>query len=393
MNSTHLWTRNFVLLTLSGFFLSLAFYLLIPTLPVFMVEVLGADKSRVGWVVAIYTLAALLIRPFTGYAVDHYGRKYILLVSLAVFAVLLGFHLLVTTLMQLLIVRFLHGLAWGATTTANSTLIVDIIPENRRGEGIGIYGLAIPLAMAFGPLAGLWLMADGNYSRLFGVGTAVAAGAYLLTQLMHFPQFVRHQPGGISVARLFAFKALPVSIAMMILMMSYGGVISFVTLYTLELGLGSAGIFFTVYAVGLSISRLSSGKIFDRKGPGFIAPLGLILVTIGISLLWIMHNYTGFMLAGLSIGLGYGIIFPTFQAMVNNLVAPWRRGAANSTLFTALDLGIGIGAIITGYLASLVGLVNAFGILAIITSTGLIWYLAVVQPHYRRNRVTQDLTM
>lgn len=387
MNSTRLWSRNFILLTFSGFLLSLAFYLLIPTLPVFMVEVLGADKSRVGWVVAIYTLAALLIRPFSGYAVDHYGRKYILLVSLAMFALLLGFHLLAGTLIQLLIVRFLHGLAWGVTTTANSTLIVDIVPENRRGEGIGIYGLAIPLAMAFGPMAGLWLMADGNFNRLFWVGTAIATGAYILTQIMRFPPFIRHQPGGISIARLFAFKALPVSITMMILMMSYGGVISFVTLYTLELGLGSAGIFFTVYAIGLSISRLFSGKIFDRNGPGIIVPLGLVLLTTGLSLLWSMHNYPGFLLAGLLIGLGYGIIFPSFQAMVNNLVHPGSRGAANSTLFTALDLGIGTGAIITGYLASLMGLINAFGILAIITLMGLLWYLAVAQPHYGKNRI------
>ncbi len=387
MISMRLWSRNFILLTLSGFLLSLAFYLLIPTLPVFMVEVLGADKSRVGWVVAIYTLAALLIRPFSGYAVDHYGRKYILLVSLAVFALLLGFHLLASTLFQLLLVRFFHGLAWGVTTTANSTLIVDIVPEKRRGEGIGIYGLAIPLAMAFGPMAGLWLMKDGDFNRLFWVGTSIAIGAYILTQLMHFPPFIRHQPGGISISRLFAFKALPVSITMMILMMSYGGVISFVTLYTLELGLGSAGIFFTVYAIGLSISRLSAGKIFDRKGPGIIVPLGLILLSTGLSLLWSTYNYSGFLLAGLLIGLGYGIIFPSFQAMVNNMVHPGSRGAANSTLFTALDLGIGTGAIITGYLASIIGLVNAFGVLAIITIIGLLWYLIVAQPHYGKNRI------
>lgn len=385
MTTSRLWNSNFILLTLSGFLLSFAFYLLIPTLPVFLVEVLGADKSRVGWIIAIYTLAALLIRPFSGYAVDRYGRQVILLVSLFLFAVLLGMHLWVATLVQLLLIRFLHGLAWGITTTANSTLIIDIVPESRRGEGIGIYGLAMPLAMAVGPLAGLWLMGDSDFERLFLVGAIVALGAYVLAQVIRFPVFTGHQPGGITVARLFARQAIPVSIAMMIMMMSYGGVISFITLYTLELGLGSAGLFFTVYAIGLSVSRLVAGKVFDRSGPSLIAPMGLLMVSTGLSFLWLFHGAVGFVASGFLIGLGFGILFPVFQAMVNNLVEPWRRGAANSTLFTALDLGIGIGAVITGYLAQVVGLVDAFGLLAIVTSAGLLWYWFVAQPHYNRH--------
>lgn len=385
MTTNRLWTPNFILLTLSGFLLSFAFYLLIPTLPVFLVEELGADKSRVGWIIAIYTLAALLIRPFSGYAVDRYGRRAILLVSLLLFALFLGMHLWVVTVFQLLLIRFLHGLSWGVTTTANSTLIIDIVPESRRGEGIGIYGLAMPLAMAVGPLAGLWLMGDADFDRLFLVGALMALGAYVLAQLIRFPRFTGHQQGGISVARLFARPAIPISVAMMIMMMSYGGVISFITLYTLELGLGSAGVFFTVYAIGLSVSRLAAGKVFDRKGPHVIAPAGLLMVSVGLALLWFFQGMTGFVASGFLIGLGFGILFPVFQAMVNNLVEPWRRGAANSTLFTALDLGIGIGAVITGYLAQVVGLVDAFGLLALVTTAGLLWYLFVAQPHYKKH--------
>lgn len=382
MQNTPLWTRNFILLTLSGFLLSLAFYMLIPTLPVFLVEGLGAQKSRVGWIIAIYTLAALLIRPVTGYWIDSRGRKMMLLGSLVLFAVVLGFHLMVVSVAQLLFIRFLHGLSWGMTTTTNSTFIVDIVPEKRRGEGLGIYGMAVPLAMAVGPMAGLWIMGETHYDRLFVAGTLIAAGAALLAMMIRFPVFVPHNLGRFSVSGLLARETFPVSIAMMIVMMSYGGVISFITLYTLELGLGSAGVFFTVYAVGLFLSRLVAGRIFDRKGPALTGPAGFVLVATGLSFLWLYHRMTGFVLSGFLIGLGYGIIFPTFQAMANNLVGPGRRGAANSTFFTALDLGIGIGAVFTGYLAQLAGLVNAFGVLALVTVAGIVWYLAVTQPHY-----------
>lgn len=380
-----LWTRNFTLLTLSGFLLSLAFYMLIPTLPVFLVEGLGAAESRVGWIIAIYTLAALLVRPVAGFAVDIYGRKYILLISLLLFAVFLGLHLLAHTITVLLFLRFLHGLSWGVTTTANSTFIIDIIPEQRRGEGIGIYGLAVPLAMAVGPLAGLWLMGEGLYNRLFITAAAIATGAYLLAQCICFPAFRPHVLPRFTLARLFTPEALPVSLIMLVIMVSYGGVLSFITLYALEFNLGSAGVFFSVYAVGLTLSRLVAGRIFDRQGPTRITPAGLVALSSGLLVLWLWQQPAGLIVAGFLFGLGLGIVFPTFQAMINNLVEPWRRGAANSTLFTALDLGIGTGAVVTGYLASLVGLSEAFGALAATSICGLLLYFLIAQPHYLRH--------
>lgn len=380
-----LWTRNFILLTLSGFLLSLAFYMLIPTLPVFLVNGLGADESRVGWIIAVYTLAALLIRPVAGYAVDVYGRKYILLISLLLFAAFLGMHLLAHTITVLLFLRFLHGLSWGVTTTANSTFIIDIVPEQRRGEGIGIYGLAVPLAMAVGPLAGLWLMGQGLYSRLFVAATAIATGAYLLAQCIRFPVFRPHVATRFSPGRLFTPEALPVSLVMMVIMVSYGGVLSFITLYALQFKLGSAGIFFSVYAVGLTLSRLVAGRIFDRQGPTRITPSGLVALAAGLLVLWLWQQPVGLVVAGFFFGLGLGILFPTFQAMINNLVEPWRRGAANSTLFTALDLGIGTGAVVTGYLASTIGLSNAFGLLTATSICGLLLYFLIAQPHYLRH--------
>jgi MFS family permease len=139
------------------------FYFLIPTLPVYIVDVLGAGPGMVGYILAVYTLSAMIIRPFTGYSLDAFGRKWIYLFSFFTFAAMLGLYTIAYTFIWLMALRFMHGFAWGAATTSSSTIVVDLVPASRRGEGIGIYGLSFTLAMAIGPVIALAIMGEGNY--------------------------------------------------------------------------------------------------------------------------------------------------------------------------------------------------------------------------------------
>ena len=158
---------------------------------------------------------------------------------------------------------------------------------------------------------------------------------------------------------------------------------SFVSLYAIKTGLGLTGVFFIVFASGITLARIYMGKIFDRHGPAVLSVVGILLLTVGYLLLGIAINKLAFMIAGFSLGLGSGIVFPTFQAMVNNLVAPQRRGAANSTLFSGLDLGIGLGMLFTGMLAHSLGLPKTYLMFSGLNIAALIYFVFISLRHYQ----------
>ena len=303
------------------------------------------------------------------------------------FALLFAVHAYIQVFAVFLLIRFLHGVAWGISTTTNSTLAIDIIPPAKRGTGLGYYGLAMPVAMAFGPLVGLFLMRDGNYNLLFFSGLGIAMVSFALFLLIDYPVFKPMPRQQLTLERLFEKKALPISLVMLLLMTAYGGIVSFITIYAIENQVGETGLFFMVYAIGLALSRVLAGSIFDKKGPRILAPIGCLLVFFGVMVLSLLPTTIGFLVSAAFIGIGFGIIFPVFQAMVNNMVVPNRRGAANSSLFTALDLGIGLGAVLTGYFSDLFGLGTAFIILAstILLATILFPFLAL--KHYTKHKL------
>ena len=381
-----LWTKNYILLSLSGLVMAMAFYFLIPTLPLYLVEELGGDKSLAGLIIGVFTFSALLIRPFTGFVIDRFGRKWVLISAALGFSLIYSFHLGITTIFGLLMVRFVHGFAWGTVSTTSSTFVVDLIPPKRRGEGIGYFGLAMPLAMAVGPLLGLTLMRSSGYEGMFLWGAVFCMLAFSMLLFIKYPVFRSHT-NSFSFKRLISTKTLPVSLIMLMVMLSYGGMISYITLYAVEIGIDRPGLFFTIYAVGLASSRIFSGKIFDRHGPRYLAPVGLLMVAAGMAALALVQSATGFVLSSALIGIGFGVIFPVMQAMANNVVVSGERGAANSTLFTALDLGIGTGAILTGFLNSLMSLADCFVLLAIVVGVSAVIFPLFVYPHYVKNEI------
>jgi len=382
--SGKLWTRGFYLMCGSNLLMSVSFYFLIPTLPVFITDVLHVSKLQVGFIFASYTLSALLIRPFTGYFLDGYGRKSIFLISFLVFSFLFGTYALVFTAIQLLILRFMHGLSWGVTTTSFSTAIVDIIPAKRRGEGLGYFGLFMTVGMAIGPLLGLTIAGDIHYQRMFIIAAILAFSGFMMASFVKYPVFKTEMSSKrFAWSKLIAPTSIPVSLIILLVCFTYGGVIIFISLYAREIGINNSGIFFIIYAIGLAISRVFSGKIFDRFGPEKISFVGLTSLIIGLIILAIFKSYAGFIIAAFILGIGFGITFPTFQAMINHTVPVHQRGAANSTFFTAVDLGIGLGAVITGLLSGYISLTTTFLIFAFITSVATVLFYTYALKKYK----------
>jgi MFS family permease len=367
------------------------FYFLIPTLPVYIVDVLDAGPGKVGYILAVYTLSAMIIRPLTGYSLDAFGRKGIYLLSFFAFSVMLGLYSIAYSFIWLMALRFMHGFTWGAATTSSSTIVVDLVPATRRGEGIGIYGLSFTLAMAIGPVIALAIMGEGNYRLMFLSSMLIALAGFLLVLLVKFPAYTKPEGSNrISFSKVIEPRALPMALIMLIFGLTYGGLMSFITLYAKEYNVGQAGIFFTVFALGIAVTRLVSGRIFDRKGPSLLMFTGLLAGAAGFLLLGTMTIFPGFILAAILVGVCMGVVMPTLQAMTNNVVEPQRRGAANATFITAFDIGIGGGSMLLGLLAEFTSLKSMYLASAGIMIAALLLFFMLVLRFYRRYRITEE---
>lgn len=374
-----------MLISLSNLLMAVGFYFLIPTLPVFITTQLGAGPGMVGYILAIYTLSALIIRPVTGFLVDSYGRKWIYMVSFFAFAVMLGFYSIVHSVIWLLLLRFLHGFTWGATTTSASTIVVDMIPPARRGEGIGIYGLSFTVAMAVAPAIALFIMGADNFRTMFLSAMAIAFSGFALMLLVRFPEYRKSAAAEkFTLRRIVEPRTLPMAGIQLLYGLTYGGLMSFITLYAKEYRIDRPELFFSLFAVGIAVSRLVSGRVFDLRGPSILVLTGLLSGAAGFAALGVFVSISGFLVAAILVGVCMGIVMPTLQTMANNVVEPQKRGAANATFITAFDIGIGGGSMLLGLVAEHSSLKIMYLISAAILVVSVLMYFGYVHEYYKR---------
>jgi len=382
-----LWNKNFILLAIGNLFMAMGFYFLIPTLPIYVVDVLKVEPHQVGYILAAYTVSAMIIRPFTGIAVDRYGRKWIFLISFFIFILMIAAYSLMTTFLALLLLRFLHGFAWGVNTTSGATAVVDIIPPNKRGRGLGYFGISFTISMALGPLFALLILHHYGFNGMFLAAALVAFTGFLLVLPVSYVKTPRnHEKFRFTFDRFFESGSLPIAVTYMFFGLTYGGIVSYITLYDQELGLNMTGPFFILLAAGIFASRILAGRIFDMQGPYWLIVTGMFTTIAGFIVLAFASHPYGFLLAAFLTGLGSGILMPTLQAMVNNIVSIERRGIANATLITAFDLGIGAGSLILGFIADWTGLAGMFLICAGIMLLALVFYKLFVHRFYQEHR-------
>jgi MFS family permease len=347
--SNGLWTKDFLLTSLSNLFLFFSFHLLTPILPVYVVE-MGGDKFAAGMVVGIFTVSALLIRPFAGGALDVMGRKNVLYFGLFVFVASVISYEWMMIVSLILFVRTIQGVGWGIATTTYATMVSDYITPSRRAEGMGYFGLSINIGMAFGPLLGIWLMVEHGFTSVFIIATISILLSVILSQFIHYPE----KPVKKATSEKMSFiekKALLPAFMIMMITLAHGGIISSLTLFGQEAGIINVGWFFLASALSMMVSRPTSGKIADKMGHIFVLIPGALSLGIGLLILSYSTNVIVLMISAIFYGIGYGSIQPTLQAWMINRVSPARRGAATATYFSAFDLGIGAGALWVGFIA------------------------------------------
>ncbi len=348
-----IWTKDFVLIVFANFFIFLGFQMTLPTIPLF-VEQLGGNDQLIGVVVGIFTFSALLLRPIAGHALETKGRGFVYLIGLSIFVLSVGSFGFLTSIALLFVMRVVQGVGWGFSTTASGTIATDLIPPARRGEGMGYYGLSGNLALAFGPALGLSLT-NGSLSFQFFFLICAGLGliAFLLSSRISYKK-VEPQPKKTNAKLdLYEKSALRPSMLMFFLTVTFGGIASFLPLYTAKEHIGGIQWYFLLYAIALMVTRTFAGQLYDRKGHRAVYIPGTMLILAAMLLLAWLPNSAILYIAACLYGLGFGTVQPALQAWSIEKAPLNRRGMANATFFSFFDLGIGTGAIVFGQIGYL----------------------------------------
>ncbi|MFV0527978.1 MAG: MFS transporter [Lachnospiraceae bacterium] len=366
-----LWTKGFVLIAIVNLLLYCGFQMLLPTLPIHT-KALGGTNAMLGWLVGAATIGALCIRPLAGIALDKFGRKWIFIGGLcALLLVTLSYRWL-ATVAAIIGMRFLHGIAWGIGSTASSTIASDEIPKARFGEGMGFFSLSTSLAMALGPGLGLTILSGYGFQWLIGGAVFLGAAVLLLAFFVKTTsktaepgvaepkssEPITAEPGAaVETKRVAIYERasmLP-AVVMFFVCATYGSITGFLSLYATERGIQNIGLFFTVYAVFLLLSRPVYGRLTDKLGFSVLVYPGLVLLMIALALLSRAATLPMFLISAAVYGMGFSALQSSLQTMAVLCAPKDRIGAANATFFTGFDGGIGVGSVIGGLIASATG--------------------------------------
>lgn len=373
MDKERLWTKDFVTVSVINFLVFLTHFLLIVTIASYAVDRFHASTNIAGLVAGIFIIGALTGRLGTGRIIEDIGSKKVLMVSTVFCIITSVLYFTAYNLTLLIIIRLLHGIAFGAASTATGTIVAQIIPDSRRGEGIGYYSMGAILAVALGPFMGIFLIHGVDFKMIFIVTSILTAGSFVLSFIVNKPTYQSPEPDQINAVKSFQisnfleFKAIPISITILVIGFSYSCVLTFISLYTKQIHLvEAASFYFLVYAVTVFISRPFSGRLLDIRGANFVAYPCLFIYAMGMLLFSQANQGIALLSAGAIIGLGYGNFISCAQAISIKGVAPHRLGLATSTFFIFVDLGFGVGPYLLGSLVPLTGYRGLFLMMAVV---------------------------
>ena len=391
-------TSSYCFILAANFLLYFGFWLLIPVLPFYLSEVFSAGNSTIGIILSCYTVAALCIRPFSGYFLDSFARKPLYLMAYFIFMTMFAGYIIAGSLVLFILFRIIHGVSFGMVTVGGNTVVIDIMPSSRRGEGLGYYGLSNNIAMAVGPMSGLFLHDAGmSYTTIFCCSLGSCIAGFICASLVKTPYKppVKREP--ISLDRFILLKGIPAGISLLLLSIPYGMTTNYVAMYAKEIGINATtGFFFTFMAVGMAISRIFSGKIVDKGKITQVISAGLYIVVFSFFLLsacvyiidWnSMACSIIFFAVALLLGVGFGIMFPAYNTLFVNLAPNNQRGTATSTYLTSWDVGIGIGMLTGGYIAEVSTFDKAYLFGACLTIISMLYFNGKVTPHYHKNKL------
>lgn len=392
MSKSKLWTKDFIIVSSINFLLTLVFYLLIVIIGVYAVDEYHATASQAGLVTGIFIVGTLIGRLFIGRSIDLIGRKRTLFIGLILYILSTVLYFIHFGIGFLLITRLLHGITLGIASTATGTIVAQIIPGSRRGEGIGYYSMSATLATAIGPFVGLYMSQHTSTQIIFILCLVLGIISLITAFFVYVPVLEgatkTNETKGFKLSQFIETKAVPIALITLVVAFCYSSVLSFINFYAIEIDLVSAAsFFFLVYSIAVLISRPFTGRLMDIKGANYVMYPAFIFFTAGMLLLGFAHSSLLLLAAGILIGLGFGNMQSCTQAIAIKLTPAYRMGLATSTFFIFLDAGLGFGPYLLGFFIPITGYSTLYMILGVVVLVSSALYFLL---HGKKERASMN---
>ncbi|MFJ5714290.1 MFS transporter [Neobacillus sp. NPDC093127] len=382
-----LWTKSFIMLMVGNLFVFMSFQMLIPTLPPY-IKSIGASGLEIGLVTALFSIGAVLSRPFIGFMLEYKPRKSLVITGAIMLLLITILYPISQVVVIFLLFRFVHGLVWGWSTTVNGTAAVDVIPNSRLGEGMGYFGLSITIGMIIAPSLGIFIYKITSFTNLIYISAFLGVIAVILLTAVRYqtPEAVKNtQKEDLKFSYMDSLVEksswFPAFVTI-IINLGYGAIVTFIVIFGQERGIEQIFLFYIFNAVMATLARPIAGKWFDEKGPKGLVLLCTSLTFIGIWVLSFAHSSLFIAIAGVLFGAGFGCLIPTLQSWALLMTPTHRRGVANGMIFSSIDLGIGLSGIIFGGLAQFVDIATIFRIASLFLIVAIV--LVVIMERKKR---------
>lgn len=346
-----IYTLQFVLLCSSSFLFFLSFNMIIPELPNYLSSLGGADYK--GFIIALFTLTAGFSRPFSGKLVDKIGRIPVMIIGAIIGAITSLMYPLLTSIWGFLLLRFFHGFSAGFTPTGTATYLSDIVPADRRGEAMGMLGLVGSLGMAIGASLGSSIANHFPLEYLFYLSSFLSI---LSVAILYRMKETAQQKSTFSIGMLKIKKdeiiekqVIPAAICMILSVYAFGTVLTITPDFSEYLGIKNKGLFLTTFTLSSLAIRFLAGKASDRFGRTGVLKVGTALMALAMLAVGLARNPLEVILSGVLFGVAHGMNAPTLMAWTVDLSVESLRGKALATIYIALEIGIGLGALVSGW--------------------------------------------
>ncbi len=387
MKDERIFTRDFTLDMMISLCCSLNYFTLLINITGFAAFRFGSDTAIGGTAAGIYVIGGLLSRIVAGKYIEMVGRKKVLLIGLSFALVMSTTYFFVSSIAMLMAIRFLHGMSYGISSTCTSDIVAKLLPQSRRGEGLGYFFLSITIACAIGPLLGMTFGSSQNYDAVFLVGLVMYSLALVMALILRVPEETLteeqiREAKSFTLNSMFQRSALPLALTVMVFYFSYSGVLAFIASYSEEIGLVETATFFYLsVAAGTLLSRIYAGRIYDERGPNKVIIPAYVGFIIGMTIFATTSDSLLFLFSGFIIGIGVSIVFSICQSIVVSRTPPRRYGVTTSTFSALNDLGTGLGPSILGILIAAVGFRDMYLVCAFIAFASFLMYWGI---HGRR---------
>lgn len=385
-----LWSKDYIIVMIASAGISFCNYFFFSTLPIYA-QNLSGSAAYAGLMTGVYTLAAMVVRPISGILSDKFGRTRLLILGAFICSMACALYSFAAGLIVLLAVRLLNGVGFGIHSTCAGAVASDVIPNSRMTEGLGYFGLYGTLAAAVAPGIALSIVEHGETSEfqtLFFLAATVSGTSMLFDCFITYERqsknnsetSLKNEDNG-HAAMLpktclgFEYAVFLPAAFITLLHVALSSVTAFVTLFALERNLGNVGMFFTLNALGLFLSRVLCGKVVDQRGANIVVVPSMIVLSACLALVPFVNSRIYLYILSVPLGLAQGAVIPAIYALMFNRCSPERRGTVSAAFASSIDIGYGIGSIVFGFIAASFNYYVVYFVAMIFSVFALLLYL------------------